>query len=268
MEKIISEKQEIIDRLRGKSAILNPKGQSLSVHSVLYDKTNLTAELLMLRGSKEHDDSYYLADSKTWQKAKIPIYQDKLDDLHRRFKDYQELRVKQGFPDTDIWPTELLKDKNELEARLEVANAEAKAIEKRLREIREKEDEIQDSQILKFGPTGSMHTYEDGRIKDLHGQRVEYIDDIPVIANGPYKGLAVSLYRTHIVEPWVEHQKAKKIKQLQLAQERAKLLGLPIPQQLGASAPMSVKPNELPSWPIIEGKPAKNWLRPEIARTK
>jgi len=230
-------------RLKNASDILSPSGQ-ITIYSNIYDKRGCEVALFKLTGDKRG----LVLDGNSSILALIPQIQSELQELDHKFKRYCNKKVAEGYEEPTEMPKSMHDEQMKLFARLDILLLEQDALEKRLQEFESKVEAVQNANMLKHGPVASCRFYG-GDLVEIDYQSVSRIGGIPVIVEpaSPYKGLRVSDYRSHIVEPYCE-ERNKRLKEL--AKQRAEELKTRgfsnIPLSLSRKA---INKNDLPKWP-------------------
>lgn len=196
------------------SKILNPsKIHPGDVYSpMLTDRRSVQTELFRLQG-----DENGLITNRTYGTsvpAYIPAVQEKLRQLKAKFAEYCSERDKQGFKIPEVMPPDMLKERLQLEAKLDCFLREAEQLENMLAKHEEVQEEIHNSECLSHGPLGNG-VLKNGDLESIDGQAVSRINGILVIteSGSPYKGMSVRDYRSKISEPWCK-QRAKELHDL------------------------------------------------------
>ena len=134
---------------------------------------------------------------------------------------------------------------------------EAEYIKAKLEEVKVVKKEIDDKNILYYGPKGSGRL-RDGELVELDGQTVEIVGEVLVITSdaSPYYGMKVSDYRKHICEPWKtkiaqEVKNATKRRQQEIMEKGFSRIEIP-----SLSGGSHVDKSQLPPWP----RGVKNYL--------
>jgi hypothetical protein len=106
-----------------------------------------------------------------------------------------------------------------------------------------------------------------GILKDIDSQRVKKLADGTLIIDdirSPYDGMAISDYRK-LSEEWCSAQKMKAKHMLYAEQEKARALGLPLPQmRMSGLGTKRIDKSQLPKWPEW----AKNYKKQEREAAK
>jgi hypothetical protein len=135
----------------------------------------------------------------------IPDFQRNLDDAQIDFESYCSNRVNGGYALPTAWPKHLLERRLHAEVGLDITNRELEVLKDQL-ETRfiQPIKEAEEKNMLAFGPIGTA-VLQNGVIALIDGQAVERIDGVLVIVSekSPYRGLAISDYREHVVKPFV-----------------------------------------------------------------
>jgi hypothetical protein len=250
-----------VDMYSIQSDILNGGGMAPGLHSILMTKDNMTGLLIELEGDKDgdfrRDDEY--------ERAAIPFIKGKLKELEKRFIEYQNSQVKQGYEEPCEMPQRMLDEFYTLQARLTVLIAESEELRKRLQVYKDKEQQEDDSKVLFYGLQGWATFHTDPRLLNIlqfiDRQRITQTEDGLLIINdnrSPYSGMSVADYRS-LCKTYYEQQKIKEREKLKQVQEECRIEGNPIPNHLGAHALHRVSRESLIPWP--DG--VKNYLAKE-----
>jgi hypothetical protein len=243
------------------SRILN-SGQDTqpNILTPYWTKANLESELLTLVGN---DQGLFKRESQTSQ-AYIPAAKMELEAIEKQFKRYCKTKVLEGREKPEEYPKEMLTRKLKAEAKLDVTLAEKEWIEKKLSLIKDKEEIIDQEEILKYGPvaSGSFHGlgtpyYNPQRaVAKLDGQRLhltpetESSDGFVIILDNrsPYSGMRTSDYYK-MAKQWKidrvlkEQLRFKKLKEQCIAQH----LEVPTHSAFRSASVVAIK--DLPPWP-------------------
>lgn len=258
--------QPIYDRQYERLVMLSSTLKGLSTSSCnLNDKAGLIVEKFRLVGSKE--GKYWYGEGSRYQKAIIPEIEEELKDVERRFQNYRQKKVNEGYRpipnDLDHYPDDLKEKRLKLEAEYDVRMMEVAWIDKALEKYDNQSEEIIRDNVLKYGCKQSSKL-RDGIVAEIDGQKCSInskglviIDD----AQSPYDGMLVADYRSVVCEEFSAMQKAKDQAWLLRLQEQARIDGLPIPKQTPLMGGKTVSRESLPKWPSgvkdwkAEGKP-------------
>lgn len=236
------------------SRIFNPN-DTPGMDSIFFDKENITTELLTRIG----DQFGKYMRGKTVNTAYIPYLNSMLEEIEKRFKAYQIKRVSAGYSEPTEMPKELLKEKLNYQARLDITDLEIENLTKRLKSFTDIAETKTDGDVLAFGLQGSFHllgTHASNpdlmdTIREIDGQNCSLLPSgILIISDkrSPYNGLEVKTYR-ELCQTWKEEQKAKekaKLKKLQIqCEEEGKLKPTRLPVRFGVRYSLS----SLPAFP-------------------
>jgi hypothetical protein len=238
----------LIVKFRNGSSILNPE-KIPSVHSIMWDRSTLLSYLRTYKGSEK--DGTYKGSEKEYVMAIIPGIEEQLKALEDAFAGYQLQRTDQGFAKPEDWPKELLDKKLQLEAKLDVAKEELAKIEGKLNSMREKEENADDSKVLKYGPVCTGRLFQ-GILVELDSQIIGKIDDTLIIRDkrSPYNGMAVADYRD-LSRRWLAEIRRADAEILKQRQAKALSEGRPVPRSHSSISPVTrVKRELLPMWPV------------------
>jgi hypothetical protein len=247
-DKFIEENyHDVIDRLMLQSQLVNGGNRQPSVHSIFYDKENLQTALYGIIG----DESGLTNRRNQTRIATKPFVENQLVEIDEKFKNYCKSQLKQGRAKPTVWPLELLQERLKMEANLFILNEEIIEINRRLKLFAEKDKEISDKDILKFGPRGHARLQNSVLVEiDGMGVREHYVkkgeESILIIDEThqkakPFNGFSVVDYRQYISTPWIQgcqkqaelnKQKAIKdgVKYELLTKGQKEGLNFPIPQ--------------------------------------
>lgn len=230
------------DRLILRSRILNI-GEIANIGTMFFTKENMEAELITLLGEK---DGKYFRDHQTMT-GQIPYLQEKLDELALRFEETNIEREMRGLRVFEDLPDGLMKEKLRLEAQLDVALSEKSYLEERITKGKTEEDQKRKDNILKYGLRQSV-SMKNGLIDSIDGQRVEYVDGKPVIAEFIYFGMSVSEYRL-LADIWLKEKRKVDQEAFNKLCEARKRNNLPIPTQQKVSSVKAIDKSTLPKFP-------------------
>lgn len=243
------------DNYAMKSDILNSETQALSVHSEIWDKMSIMAAIYNLVGDEK---GMLQAKDKYKSQATIPATEIKLLELEARFVAYCDRREDEGYRRPTKWPPNLLTERLQTEAYLDIKKRELEALNGALKNVEVKEKEVDDSKLLMFGPLGNGRL-RNGELVELDYQPVQRVRGNLLIMEGPYKGMLVSMYREYISEPWCEaRHKERKELQKKFNEQYLKTghSDIIVPRGLGLN---KVSRGSLPKWP----ENCKNFLNGE-----
>ncbi len=256
-------------RYKMSSRVLNPNDMP-NMDSIFFDKENITTELLTRIG--DQFGKYFRGNTETT--AYIPYLELRLAEIEERFKAYQKQRVNTGYPEPQEMPKELLKEKLNWQARLDVTDVEIENLTKRLKSFKDEDEKKEEDHVLEYGLLGNGHFWGSQAptldliniLKEIDGQRITQTSEGLLIINDSrslYSGMSVANYRA-LCNTWRDVQKKRSREKLKALQLKAREEGLPMPAHLPARSPVKVSKNSLPAWP--EG--IKNYLEePEESST-
>ncbi|MBN2828830.1 MAG: hypothetical protein JXR56_00755 [Candidatus Cloacimonetes bacterium] len=247
---------ETFDRLLINSTILNSseKGAIIVDRLEISDLSSIKSVLFELTG----DQNGIVMSTKAGGdiNAIIPNAERKLALIHGRFDSYCNMKEAQGYKRPKVWPPKLLEERLKTEARLDVWKREAELLQNLVDHWKETKTERDASKVLQYGPRGNGQL-KGGYLDEIDYQKVEYVGDILVIVDehSPYKGMAVSSYREHIVEPVRAAQRKRmfdleKQRKRELAETGFSKITIP------SFGTKKVSKGSLPPWP----KGVKNYL--------
>lgn len=183
--------------------------------------------------------------------------------IEKDFQRYQKQMVLQGREKPEEYPNTMLTAKLKAEARYDVILAERDWLENKLSSIADKEEVIEDKEILKYGPiaVGSFHglgtDYYDERraVATMDGMLLHLVPQsetrepfiIILDKRSPYSGMKVSDYYKmaglfKISRAMKEQQRIKALKKKAIQE------GKDMPQAYFKSASVVAK-KDLPAWP-------------------
>jgi hypothetical protein len=249
----------LVDDLLIHSSILNGGSEIVpNLHSVIWTRDNLEGHLAEIEGNENGE---YLKNG-AGAVAVIPYLQSKIREIEKRFTEYKDLQVKQGYSMPEVMPNQMLNEFYLLKAQLTVLQAEADELRKRLQVCKDEEQKEEDSKVLQYGLVGWASFHTDPRLlnilKVIDGQRITLTEEGLLIINdkrSPYSGMAVADYRA-LCKTFYNQQQQKEKENFKQFQEQCKAEGKPIPRQEPARAPRKVSRASLPPWPAG----VKNWL--------
>lgn len=234
------------DHLSTESEVLNSGNHYWGISSIIWEKKNIENEIYLLTGDKAGNvvNAY-----KETLRATIPSLKDQLKDIEKRFEALQEERTVRGFAKLADYPSDLLKEKLELEAKLDVALSEKAYLQERLEKGKEQEEVQRTDDMLKYGLRQQVQL-RDGKIDTIDGQKVTYIDGAPVISDkeSQYYGMSVVDYR-NLANKWIADRRKNDADKFKKICDALKEKGLPVPTQPKVSSIKSVDKNSLPAYP-------------------
>ncbi len=230
---------------KNQSDILTPR-DGLSALSSVYDRKGVMLKLYHLLGDaktgmvKNNDGMKVM--------AVIPGLQNELNEIEGTFEEYKKDMKNGGFPEPSEMPSSLHTDKMRTLARIDIANMEREALEKRLQEFTDQDEAVENEQMLKFGPLGSG-VLTAGTLTSIDGQRVEKVQGELVITskNSPYYGMRVPDYRQFIMAPYQE-QRRNRLNSLH-EKRQAELRATGNSSTIVNTSLKSVSRASLPKWP-------------------
>lgn len=193
---------EWYDRLRVESYILNGGGRRPSFDTVIWTKNRIVGEIIWIEGGEK--GMVYNKATGEETLALIPQTKKQLRTLQKRFSNYQQQRVNEGYQRPKEMPDEMLKERLELEARLDVFNEELKELKRREASIQVEEDKEHAHLLLAYGVASGGSLYN-GILVELDGQKVSLNSNNILIIDdplSPYDGVLVADYREYISKPW------------------------------------------------------------------
>jgi len=243
-------------RYQNESSILNTgRNEIPSAHSIFYDRENIKIELLRRIGDQK---GQYFKEGRQ-STAYIPFVEMKLAEIEERFENHKRHRVNEGYIEPKEMPKELLKERLQFEARLDVLNGECDILQKKLKEYADIEEIESASHVLEYGLQGSGHFHGTKAsdpdlinvLKEIDGQRITQTESGLLIINdkrSPYSGMSVADYRSlcNVYKEQLRAADKAKLKQLQIeSKERGEL----VPEHLPFRTPHKVSLKSLPAWP-------------------
>ena len=193
---------ETYSKLTKSSVVLNEdkRANDLYNSTALHGIGECEGTLAELIGSK---DGYYLRNN-NWYKALIPVAKQNLKEVHKEFKRWQNEQVQGGYSlkKPTKWLEELLEKRLKAEALLDVRLTEKKAVELRIKQLKERQEKEHSKEILPNGTQGRIG-YSGNRIVEADKQKVSYSNGIPFIdePQSPYNGMPIVYYRS-MCEQW------------------------------------------------------------------
>jgi hypothetical protein len=242
-------------RYKMASNILNQSGTP-DINSVFFDKVNIKTELLTRIGDQY--GKYQRGGSE--MTAYLPYLNKMLEIIEERFKAHQKQRLNAGYAEPTEMPRELLKEKLNYEARLDITNVEIEFLAKRLKTFTDVEEAKTDGEVLQFGCVASCHFHGTQALtidlinilKEIDGQKIGQTSSGLLIIRderSPYNGMSVADYRGTICNQFLAERKALDRERLKKLKALAREEGLPIPHQLSPRGPVKVSKSSLPKWP-------------------
>jgi hypothetical protein len=193
------------------------------------------------------------------QLALIPSCELKLKQIEQKFKDYQLMRVNNGFEKPKEMPLAIQNEFYECEARLSILQGEKELIEERLKQIKDASAEAEADLMLSFGLRcqGSFHgigtPYYCPEIAraEIDGQFVNQLKDGTLFiddSRSPYDGMDIPTYRK-LAKQWVDDRINADKELLERMQKEAKEQGLPKPWTTGRNLSCKINKASLPPFP-------------------
>lgn len=137
--------------------------------------------------------------------------QAEIDGIDLRFGNLKVDARREGRPEPAEMPQNLLKERLELEAELDVIPEKMAQFQKILAGIEAQEQTQQDAMVLQFGPIGSGKL-RDGILVEIDYQPIRVKRSGGLVINckkSPYDGMLVENYRTHICAPFLKARAEK-----------------------------------------------------------
>ena len=183
---------DAVDTMMLDSSILNGGSDMINIHSISWDRKNIEYHLMEREGDEE---GQFIHEGRK-SMALIPFIELKIKAIEDSFKKYKIDQVHQGYAEPSEMPIKMLNEYYTLHASKTVLQAEADELRKRLNEYKDKEQKIDDSMVLAYGPR-LFGKLLDGRLHTIDGQNVTEIGGTMVISDqrSPYYGLSVPDYR-------------------------------------------------------------------------
>jgi hypothetical protein len=233
------------DNYQKESRIISSGQETMpSIKSIIWDRRNIEGLLLEYAGN-DQGIFYHNGEAQT---AYITLVKEKLAKLDKAFKDYCTQVVRQGKRKPTEWPAELLAERYQTEAKLDVMTWEIEMLRERLKTYTEKEQEVSDTNILKSGPRGVSQLHAgfiislDGMKVSRNAEEISFIDD----ARAPmFDGYAVADYIDHIVTPWAYDRATQAKKTANEAKEKGLSLDSIVKgKRAGTNAPWPKMPED------------------------
>jgi hypothetical protein len=249
--------------MKVKSRILNTGVDTQpNINTPIWNKTNLESELRTIigdaKGLFKREDSVFV--------AAIPNAQHELEAIEQDFKRYARSRVLEGREKPTEYPKEILTKKLKAEARLDVRLAEKAWLEKKLSEIEDTEDVIEQLDMLKYGLVGSgcfhglgTEAYNPARCRaELDGQLLHLTPDneelnqdgfvIILDPRSPYNGLRTSDYYK-LCKIWKLERVRKEQERFKKLKEQCQREGKEVPTRALFKSASIVATKDLPPYP-------------------
>lgn len=192
------------DKAKTVSPILNRNQASISTAYDLQSKSGLERLLLERIG----DDAGRVVDPQSPTLINARRLNAKLE-LAAVEEHWQAIRVRAqraGRYPPETMPDELVERRLQAEAKLDVTNDEIQWLKKEIAKHEAVEQEVDSSQILKYGPRGSCRGSDPPR--EVDGQPVVWDEDVGSFLidckKSPYHGLKLQNYYAFVVKPWGE----------------------------------------------------------------
>lgn len=202
-------KKDLAEAYRQQSNILSPQqiGNGSIIESVVEnDLQNLYGHRIELTGQPEgdHVNKYFF--NGLWKTAKVPTFELILAELKTEFKNHQQTQLNRGSLLPKTYPPELLEKKNQILARLQIAQEEIDFLDGLISDAEAKEKEAAEFREPCLGPkaTWAREEMRDGVIISCAGQKVEPDKDGVLRitdSRSPYNGLFVWAWRSRIFGP-------------------------------------------------------------------
>ncbi len=253
---------DMYDRLRLASQILNAGNRNVGIHFMIWDKVNVETQIRRMTGD---ENGQFLEKNGNGHLASIPAQEQRLADLEHQFQSFQRRKIREGHARPKDWPPDLLRQRLEAEARLDVLNEELEQLQKWLTHFTEPIQKAQDDHVLEYGLRCSGRL-RNGGLAEIDGQACGYIGDVLCIIDekSPYNSISITDYRKLSAE-WLAERRKRDAEKLKLLQEQARAEGLSGPKSF-ASPVRKVDKSSLPKWPIW----ARNYVAdpPEVLEKK
>lgn len=260
------------DFLLNRSSILNDERRANDFHNsnALAGISECEGTLIQLMGNPNIDGMYLK--NKAWYKALIPHAKDKLNQVGRKFKKWQNEQVELGhaLQKPITWPRDLEKERLKGEALLDIRHLERKKVKQTIKDLKAQKESKRVKQVLPNGPLGN-YARPNQLITEADGQRVSYSEEgIPFIdePTSPYHQMPIAHYRK-MSKQWVRDMG---ITIDQLRQRRDEIFEKQKKQaiQIGEEPPLKklvVTPSKIPDWMKRLGVRKKDWPEwPEDAK--
>lgn len=175
---------------------------------------------------------------------------EQLADLAERFDLVNESRINLGLSILKAYPSDLMKEKFKIEARLDNAKLDLQFLKDRIRQGDKEKAEAEDDQVLAYGIRLSK-VQAGGKLQSIDGLPVKYVGGIPVInlKTHKYHGVSVADYSTRIYPIYQQARLEAQRLKLERLQNEAMQAGRPIPQQLPVRSPKKIDKSSLPEVP-------------------
>jgi hypothetical protein len=210
--------ENLYQRYKKSSPIFNPGRTGLDLGSL----STCKAELLELEG----DENGQIAQGRDLVLAKIPQLEQSLKDIQASFEQMQKQAKHEGRTLEEM-PGYMQEDYEKAEARLMVRRLESMKLRERINALEAAQvEKPSDDKVLRYGPigTGRMQPTEDfpdGRLVEIDGQRLDFIDGGLVITDdrSPFNGMKLIHYKEHVLKPFRKEQKRRRKIALECAQK-------------------------------------------------
>lgn len=216
--------------------------QIVSIHSIIWDETGIKTEIQIL------------------EKATIPALHEKLQLCEASFESYCTQRENAGYERPTTWPPHLLKDRCQMEARLDVSLRELEFLRAKLQTLYvEPQRKKQNDNMLAYGPVGSGRL-SGGTLVEIDGQETGFVDTVLIITaeGSPFRGMRIKDYREFVVKPYCEerNRRLRRLTDQRMIEirEHGSTNIPPLPLSRG-----KIDKSSLPTWPTG----VRNYLKPE-----
>lgn len=235
---------DVFDRLSVNSQILNSGSMSRPGPSMIFlDKRGIETEIYALIGNENGE----IITGRDRQRAVIPALEARIADVDRRHRKMNEDRKMKGKTALALDEvSELLNEKLELTAKLDVRKSEVEDLRERLEKFQNHEIETKGKEMFQYGLRLAIR-YKDGFPSEVDGCPLINIDDVTCLAEGLYKGLSLADYRKMAVQ-WMAERKKREDLRFKEQVEKAKSEGLPMPRRKVSSI-KTVDKSSLPAFP-------------------
>jgi hypothetical protein len=244
-------------QLKVDSGILNAGGNTnISVHSIMWDRTNIERELLIRQGNEKNG---LYSDTGETCTAELPYAKYKLAFIEGKFNEYQKRQMNRGFEEPTEYPKELLDLKMKWPAKLDIIKLEIEKLEKTLKELDSVKEVKDDTLVLCYGLrcNGSFHGIGSSYYRPdiaravLDGQYLTLTkDDILIIDDkrSPYDQMKVSDYRK-MSKQWLKEREEKEQVRFKKLQASCRERGITVPSMPLVTSMKKVSKESLPKWP-------------------
>jgi hypothetical protein len=160
----------------------------------------------------------------------ITALEEKINDCDRRHKRTNEDRKMRGQRLLTLEEdTAIFNEKLTLLARRDVLLSELADLQERLEIGATKEEEIRENEMFKYG-LRLLIKYSDGIPSLVDGCKIEMVEDVPCLIEGPYRGLSLEDYRD-LATKWMIDRKKREEQRFREQLQKAKAEGLPQPRR-------------------------------------